>query len=67
MCAINIFMSRDCRLAKDILSKLFHNLSLQALRKKKFNVELKFNNITKIMKEIDRNSQNKALKDKKRK
>ena len=61
------FMGRDFQLAKDVLSEFLHNLLLCALSKKNNDVELKFNSITKIMKEIDRNCKSKAIENKKTK
>ena len=60
------FMGRDFQLAKDVLSEFLHNLLLCALSKKNINVELKFNSITKVMKEIDRNCKSKAIENKKK-
>lgn len=59
-------MGRDFQLAKDVLSEFLHNLLLCALSKKNNDVELKFNSITKIMKEIDRNCKSKAIENKKK-
>lgn len=60
-------MGRDFQLAKDVLSEFLHNLLLCALSKKNNDVEWKFNSITKIMKEIDRNCKSKAIENKKTK
>ena len=55
--ALNLFFGKKQEISKDALTKVYHNLSLQALSNNE-NIELKFESLTKLATEIKLHLQN---------